>query len=614
LTTMSEISLARAQILSSVVSDDAYPHALLAQSALVHADIPLLLVDSRLEIRLYTPAAATMLRLADTEKEQPLESIQELVRDPALLADARLVLGGHETIDRVVSMPDNRCYLRRIAAYRTTTHLFDGLIVTFIDITHQERVARQLKAEKQQAELASVVNMRRLSAVCHDLRQPMNTLGLIGGLLAQSFGDPLAQRLAQLLEESLQAMSGMLSSAHYGCRLTAGALRPDVCEFSVGQIFSHLRREFAYHSGATGLTLRVVSSRLPVRSDPALLEQMIRSLLAHMMKTSVGKVLLGCRRTSDSAWVEFWRAGQASEQVTLTDRPTNSVWPNGLELAKKLADLLGCRLRISTDARQPAFVIELPLGGSIRHAEEAEGSTPGNAAAGPSRSKNVGTDEAAPASEATVFVVDDDDDACSMLEQILQRPGLVVHTYRSAEAFLASFTSLNHSCLLIDANLGGMQGIQLMQHLNALGSRPPTIMISGRADVGAAVEAMKAGALDFVEKPINPSELRAAVERALVEARSRHQVQSERQEVLANMSKLTTRQRQVLHLMLEGKSSKTIAAQLLMSQRTVESHRANVMKKMAVKSLPELARMISIAKADGASARTEGLLSGRWPL
>ena len=106
---------------------------------------------------------------------------------------------------------------------------------------------------------------------------------------------------------------------------------------------------------------------------------------------------------------------------------------------------------------------------------------------------------------------------------------------------------------------------------------------------------MKSGALDFVEKPFDPVSLRAAVERALTEARNQNEVQTERQEVLIKLGKLSTRQRQVLHLMLEGNSSKVIAARLFMSQRTVESHRANVMKKMSAKSLPELARMVSVS-------------------
>ena len=174
----------------------------------------------------------------------------------------------------------------------------------------------------------------------------------------------------------------------------------------------------------------------------------------------------------------------------------------------------------------------------------------------------------------------------------------MIETYQSAEAFLAGFRPQSQSCLLVDANLGGMQGIELIRHLNAMRCRPPTIMISGRADVAIAVEAMKAGAADFVEKPVDPTSVQAVVERALLEARSEYAVQTERQEVLAKLGKLSTRQRHVLHLMLEGKSSKTIASQLFMSQRTVESHRANVMKKMSAKSLPELARMVSVVKSD----------------
>jgi two-component system, chemotaxis family, CheB/CheR fusion protein len=145
-----------------------------------------------------------------------------------------------------------------------------------------------------------------------------------------------------------------------------------------------------------------------------------------------------------------------------------------------------------------------------------------------------------------------------------------------------------------------MQGVELIQRLNSMGCRPPTIMISGRGDIAVAVEAMKAGASDFIEKPFNRADLRTIVERALLEARDQHKLQTQRQQVLANFARLTARQRQVLQLMLEGRSSKMIAAQLFMSQRTVESHRANVMKKMETKSLPELARMVSVAKADAA--------------
>jgi signal transduction histidine kinase len=220
---MSELSLASAQVLSSVVSDASYPQGLLAWNMLVNAGIPAVLVDARLAVKFVTPAAASLLKLGDAEKELPLESFQGIIRDPALLADAQHVLREQAPVERVIALQQDRWYLRRMAPYRTTAMSCDGVVVILTDITDRERVARSLKSGKQQAEMASAANMRRLSAVCHDLRQPLNTLGLIGGLLAQSFRDPLVQRLAQLLDDSLQAMSGMLSSAHF-CAAAAGIL------------------------------------------------------------------------------------------------------------------------------------------------------------------------------------------------------------------------------------------------------------------------------------------------------------------------------------------------------------------------------------------------------
>jgi FixJ family two-component response regulator len=316
---------------------------------------------------------------------------------------------------------------------------------------------------------------------------------------------------------------------------------------------------------------------------------MIRSLLEHLVKDSSGKLLLGCRRISGTVRIEFWRSKRWPARKGADDEATTKATAG--EVAKKLADLLGCRLRVSLDPRRPAFTLDIPSGSQDAATDTKAASS---AVPEPSTAPHVSPDL------ATVFIVDDDETVLTTLQQILQRPGLAIEAHRSAEAFLESYTPQNQSCLLIDAHLEGMQGIQLIQHLSTLGNRPPTIMISGRADVAVAVEAMKAGAVDFVEKPFNPSSLRAAVERALQEARNRHEVLTEHQEVLGNLGRLSTRQRQVLHLMLEGKSSKTIAAQLFMSQRTVESHRANVMKKMNAKSLPELARMVSAVKSDTA--------------
>jgi two-component system CheB/CheR fusion protein len=583
---MSELSPASAQVLSSILSKATYPQRLLAPNLLASAEIPVLLVDSTLAVRFMTPAAASLFQLANTDKDLRLESLQELAGDPELLADARMVLREQDAIERVVAAPNERWFLRRMAPYRMTARSCDGLVVTLTDITERERATKELKSAKQHAEMVSIASMRRLSAVCHDLRQPLNTLGLIGGLLAQSVRDPVVQHLTQLLDDSLQAMSGMLSTANYACRLSAGSVRPHHSTFPVEAVFARLRREFAYHSGAYGLTLRIASTSFALRSDAALFEQMVRSMLEHLVKTSAGKILVGCRRRADSVRIEFWRTKQGPQRKSPGAEADGQVGSTCPQVAKKLAELLGCSMRIPRDPRRPVFAIDMP----VDALQTAETNT--NAAIErPGQRIELG-DSTSP---ATVFVVDDDEHICIALQQILQRPGLTIHAYRSAQEFLASYARQTPSCLLVDARLGGMQGIQLIQRLNAMGCRPPTVMISGHADVAVAVEAMKSGALDFVEKPFDPVSLRAVVERALTQARNQHEAQAERHEVLVRLGRLSTRQRQVLHLMLEGKSSKVIAARLFMSQRTVESHRANVMKKMSAKSLPELARMVSVA-------------------
>src|SRR5262245_59257961 len=116
---MSELSLASAQVLSSVVSDAAYPQGLLAWNMLANAGIPVMLLDASLIVRFATPAAASLFRLADGEREHALDSLQEIMRDPALLADANRVLSAHDTIERAVAIAPDRWYLRRMAPYRT---------------------------------------------------------------------------------------------------------------------------------------------------------------------------------------------------------------------------------------------------------------------------------------------------------------------------------------------------------------------------------------------------------------------------------------------------------------------------------------------------------------
>ena len=147
------------------------------------------------------------------------------------------------------------------------------------------------------------------------------------------------------------------------------------------------------------------------------------------------------------------------------------------------------------------------------------------------------------------------------------------------------------ACLVIDAYLPGMDGLELLRRLSDAGHRLPAIMITGNSDVPMAVQAMKAGASDFIEKPISRDELLASVERALEQSRDSSKLSAWREDAASHVAGLTPRQHQIMELVLAGHPSKNIAADLGISQRTVENHRASIMKKTGSKSVPALARL-----------------------
>jgi two-component system CheB/CheR fusion protein len=178
---------------------------------------------------------------------------------------------------------------------------------------------------------------------------------------------------------------------------------------------------------------------------------------------------------------------------------------------------------------------------------------------------------------------------------VLEDDGRAVDTYQSCEAFLDAFDPDKSECLLIDAYLPGLSGLELLEKLRDEGHHLPAIMITGNADVPMAVKAMKAGALDFIEKPIGREELLASIERALDLAHDSGKLMDWRESAAARLAGLTIRQREVMDRVLAGQPSKNISADLGISQRTVENHRAGIMKRTGSKSLPALARLAFLA-------------------
>jgi two-component system CheB/CheR fusion protein len=628
-----------------------------------------------------------------------------------------------EDYETEVELPTigQRVLLLNARRLREGPHGNPKMLLAIDDITERRRAAEALGAAKREAEQANLGKSRFLAAASHDLRQPLQTLSFLQGILAKNVTDERVLRLVDRLDETVKAMSGMLDTLLDINQLEAGIVRREIADFPVNVVLDELRSQFAPHETAGRLELRVVPSSLRVRSDPRLLTQMIGNLVSNAVKyTEAGKVLVGCRRCSGKLRIEVWDTGigipaeQLSaifEEFHQLDNPARERSKGvglGLAIVQRLADLLGHAIDVrSRPNKGSVFSIEVPLGddvpatlsqlsaaqvptepghgGTILIIEdepvvremltlllEGEGYRTAVAADGKAALELVmrgavqpdlvladynlpngpnglqvvaslqetlghdvkaiilsgdistntlreiaradraylGKPVTAPAlislieelltkqqpaaqtdSRPAIFVVDDDDTVREALRDLLEADGKTVEIFDSCEGFLDVYRPGRQGCLVVDARMPGMDGLDLLQRLKGERPRLPAIMITGHGDVSMAVQAMKAGAVDFIEKPIGYKELLAAVERALEQAGDTAKASAWRATAATSIAGLTARQRQVMDLVLAGHPSKNIAADLGVSQRTVENHRAAVMRKTGSRSIPALIRL-----------------------
>ena len=600
------------------------------------------------------------------------------------------------------------------------------------DISDRKHTEAALEAVKKQAERANLGKSRFLAAASHDLRQPLQTIFLMQGLLAAKVKDPDTAKLVTRIGESMDAMSDMLNKLLDINQLEAGIIEPTIETFSLADLFGRLRADFAYQAETKLLTCQVVASSQCVRSDSALLEQMIRNLLSNALKyTERGKILLGCRRHGALLRIEVWDTGRGIpedqfeaifEEFHQLDNPARERSRGlglGLSIVQRLANLLGYAIDVrSQPGKGSVFAIEVPCaaaepGDVIEDASllpavsgdkgesilivdddpairetlqmlfDLEGYRTASAADGRSAlelvargairpeliiadynlpngmtgldiamrlretfgytlpvlmvtgdistetlraiaaadcvqlNKPIRANEiirlaraqlaapkrrpeplraepvvaATPTLAATVFLIDDDDALRGAMRELIEHEGRQVATFASCEAFLDAYHPDQKGCLLVDARLPGLGGIALLQQLKTEQRELPSIVITGHGDVSMAVEAMKAGAIDFIEKPVSRDELLASIDRALALSQNSSALSGRREAAAAQISHLTPRERQVMDLVIAGRPNKIIAADMNVSQRTVENHRAAVMKKTHSKSLSDLVRL-----------------------
>jgi len=199
-------------------------------------------------------------------------------------------------------------------------------------------------------------------------------------------------------------------------------------------------------------------------------------------------------------------------------------------------------------------------------------------------------------SDPIIFVVDDDAAVRHSTEMLIRSMGLRAESFSSAAEFLEDFDPQQPGCVILDIRMPGMSGLELQGHLRERDAAIPVIFVTGHGDVPMAVKAMKAGAVDFIQKPFRDQELIDRVHAALDQDKEQRRQDADRAKIEARIEALTTRETEVMGLVVDGKPNKEIAFDLGLSPRTVEIHRARVMNKMKAASLPDLVRKVLKAK------------------
>lgn len=207
--------------------------------------------------------------------------------------------------------------------------------------------------------------------------------------------------------------------------------------------------------------------------------------------------------------------------------------------------------------------------------------------------------------DSTVFVVDDEEPVRRLVEHVLRQAGLKTVGFSGGRQFLDAYDSALPGCLVTDVHMPGMTGLELHQSLAARGSPLPVILLTAHADVQMAVQALKSNVVDVIEKPFEEHDLRTRVASAVQLDRDRRQVRIWQDEIRSRLGRVSAREREVLDLVVQGLSSKQIAHRLLVSEKTIESHRASLMSKLEARNLADLVRLT--ISADPLRAVGQGL-------
>ncbi|MBN8646488.1 MAG: response regulator [Caulobacterales bacterium] len=711
------------------------------QNVLYSTDIATLFLDKNLNIRFFTPATRAIFNIIASDIGRPLSDLNSSASDPSLPKDLNAVLNGDAKHEREVRTNDGKWYLRRVLPYLNDKTSIEGVVITFGDITERKHTSKALDEARLEAERANLAKSRFLAVASHDLRQPLQSLALLQGLLANLVNSQEGNQIITRLNETLDAITSMLNSLLDLNQIESGLVQVTRTNFCIGDLLQRLYNEFSFHARAQNLELRYVKCDKIIFSDMRLLEQMIRNLISNAFKyTPNGKVLIGCRQTGENLRIEILDTGigidvdnletifEAYNQVANPTKASNRGLGLGLSIVQRLSQLLHLKIDVKSKLyRGSVFSVEVPLAKqNAKDEKKGAALVPVSEVGTKSQNNNSmimvieddsdvrelllqlleaqGFDAVAfkngidsyewvtktkiipnliladynlsnylngvssgerirkfcksqipiiiltgDTSKETIhdvnihnclqlnkpvkhsdlinliaqqlgvpiksrflqntpipkimpktnpnwiYIVDDDNNLRHAMRQTFENQSYNVADFENAESFLNSDFANMANCILIDAYLPNINGLEVLENLKNAKINIPTIMITGNADIAMSVKAMKAGAIDFLEKPIKSDDLLQFVELAIERSKDKNKLSEWQKNAASIIKGLTPRQLEVMNSVMAGKASKVIAYELGISQRTVENHRALIMRKTNAKSIPALARLVLAA-------------------
>lgn len=445
-----------------------------------------------------------------------LAALRSVPRLDAFLAAEAGAVGEAEEAILEMAQPDGQVALLQATARRLLAKPARCVLV-IEDLTERTRLAGQLELAKAASERAERDRSRFLAAASHDLRQPLQGMSMLHGLMAAKAADPTMLRLIGRLDEAIDAMSGILDTLLDINRMEAGRVRAEIAPVPVGPLLASLGHEFAAMAKGAGLDWRVVPSEAVVLSDARLLRQILRNLIANALKyTRRGRILLGCRHANGMLRIEVWDTGigipetrlrgvfEESRQIETTARARSQGLGLGLGIVRRLADLLGHPVGVrSRENMGSCFHISIPL------AREA-------------------TDPAQDATVPTVpevlriLVIEDDSTVGDMLCLLLGQEGYVTMLARDGAEAIALAAEHPPALVIADYNLpGALNGVEVTLQLRQLLSPPPAaILLSGDTSAETRREIGLTG-VEYSPKPIRADDLLARLYRLLPTARPR---------------------------------------------------------------------------------------------